>query len=56
MAARDWSTDECDRAVQALLAADVALKESRVSSEEQIVSTAVLAICAAAGVSRRSAA
>lgn len=43
--ARDWSTDECDRALDALLAADVALKESRVSSEAQILATAVLAVC-----------
>ncbi|HEV2641396.1 MAG TPA: hypothetical protein VGT98_01750, partial [Candidatus Elarobacter sp.] len=55
-AARDWSTDECDRALHALLSADVALKETKVSSEEQILSTAVLAICAASGASRRSAA
>ncbi len=47
-AARDWSLEECDRAITALLAADVALKESRVSSEDQILATAVLAICAAA--------
>lgn len=46
VATRDWSTDACDRALDALLAADVALKESRVSSEEQILATAVLAICA----------
>jgi uncharacterized MnhB-related membrane protein len=35
--------------VTALLAADVALKESRVSSENQILATTVLAICAASG-------
>lgn len=51
-AARDWSTAECDRAVIALLAADVALKESRVSSESQILATAVLAICSASGTRR----
>jgi len=44
-AARDWKVTECERAVMALLAADVALKESRVSSEDQILATAVLAIC-----------
>ncbi|MFI5239359.1 MAG: DNA polymerase III subunit delta, partial [Gemmatimonadales bacterium] len=53
LAARDWKVAECDRAVVALLAADVALKESRVSSEDQILATAVLAICAVLG--RRSA-
>jgi DNA polymerase-3 subunit delta len=45
LAARDWKVAECDRSVAALLAADVALKESRVSSEQQILATAVLAIC-----------
>jgi DNA polymerase-3 subunit delta len=49
LAARDWKVVECDRAVAALLAADVALKESRVSSEAQILATVVLAICAVSG-------
>jgi DNA polymerase III subunit delta len=49
MAAREWKTSECNKAVTALLAADVALKESRVSSENQILATTVLAICAASG-------
>ena len=49
LAARDWSLAECDRGVVALLAADVALKETRVSTERQIVATAVLAICAGSG-------
>ena len=48
-AARDWKLDECDRAVDALLSADVALKESRVSSESQLLGTVVLALCAVAG-------
>jgi DNA polymerase-3 subunit delta len=52
LAARDWKASECDRAVVALLAADVALKESRVSSESQLLATAVLAICAASGKRR----
>lgn len=55
-AARDWSTSECDCAIHALVSADVALKETRVSSEEQLLSTVVLAICAASGATRRSAA
>jgi DNA polymerase-3 subunit delta len=42
-----WSAVACSRAIDALLAADVALKETRVSSEEQILETAVLALCAA---------
>ncbi|HXC24658.1 MAG TPA: DNA polymerase III subunit delta [Gemmatimonadaceae bacterium] len=41
-----WSAVACRRALDALLAADVALKETRVSSEEQILETAVLALCA----------
>lgn len=49
LAARDWNVMECDRAIAALLAADVALKESRVSSDSQILATAVLAMCSAAG-------
>lgn len=44
-AARDWKLSECDSAVSALLAADVALKETRVSSEHHIIATVVLAIC-----------
>jgi DNA polymerase-3 subunit delta len=42
-----WSAAACERAVDALVAADIALKETRVSSEEQILSTTVLAVCAA---------
>lgn len=42
-----WSVAACDRAIGALLSADVALKETRVSSEEQILATTVLAVCAA---------
>ena len=45
LAARDWKVAECDRAIAALLTADVALKESRVSTDQQILATAVLAIC-----------
>jgi DNA polymerase III subunit delta len=45
-ASADWSSADVDSALNALLAADVALKETRVASEEQIVSTAVLAACA----------
>lgn len=49
-----WSVAELDRAIEALLAADLALKDTKVSSVEQIVSSAILAIGAAAR--RRSAA
>jgi DNA polymerase-3 subunit delta len=40
-----WSAPALDRALDAVLAADVALKESRVSSEEQVLTTLVLGLC-----------
>jgi DNA polymerase III subunit delta len=40
-----WSSASLDRALGALLEADKALKETRMSSEEQIVSTLVLSMC-----------
>ena len=46
-AADRWSGQAIDYALDALLDADVALKESKVSSEEQILATVVLSICAA---------
>jgi DNA polymerase-3 subunit delta len=49
----DWSAAACDRAIDALLAADVALKDTRVSTEEQLLSSAILAVCAAEPPSRR---
>jgi DNA polymerase III subunit delta len=48
-ASADWPAPDVVAALDALLAADVALKETRVASEAQIVSTAVLAACAGAG-------
>jgi DNA polymerase-3 subunit delta len=48
-----WSAVACDRAIDALLAADVALKETRVSSEEQILASTVLAVCAVEPGQRR---
>jgi DNA polymerase-3 subunit delta len=51
----EWSAEACDRAIEALLAADVALKETRVSSEEQILQTAILAVCAGDSRRRRAA-
>ena len=45
-AAPNWKKAEVDRALEALLEADIALKETRVSNEEQLVAGAVLAICA----------
>jgi DNA polymerase-3 subunit delta len=47
-ASAGWSLADVDVALQALFAADAALKETRVASDEQIVSTAVLGACAAA--------
>lgn len=40
-----WTARALDRALVSLLDADVALKESRVSSEEQVLATLVLAMC-----------
>jgi DNA polymerase-3 subunit delta len=45
--AERWSREALDRALDSLLEADVALKESRVSSEEQLLATVVLSLCAA---------
>ena len=47
-ASADWSLEDVDTALGAFLAADVALKETRIASDEQIVSTAILAACAGA--------
>lgn len=41
-----WDAPRCDRALSVLLATDVALKDTRVSSEEQMLETLVLALCA----------
>jgi DNA polymerase-3 subunit delta len=46
-AADRWTGESLDRALDSLLEADVALKESRVSSEEQLLATVVLSLCAA---------
>jgi DNA polymerase-3 subunit delta len=40
-----WTSDELSHAIEALLMADVALKESRVSSDEQTLVTLILSIC-----------
>ena len=40
-----WSAASLDRALEALLDADHALKETRLSSEEQIMSSLVLSMC-----------
>ena len=41
-----WDAASLDRALDLLLAADVLLKESKLSSEEQILSSLVLSLCA----------
>jgi DNA polymerase III subunit delta len=46
-AADRWSRESLDRALDSLLETDIALKESRVSSEEQLLATLVLNLCAA---------
>jgi DNA polymerase-3 subunit delta len=43
-----WKLEDLDHALEVLLRADMALKSSRVSSEEQVLSTAILSICAGA--------
>lgn len=49
-----WTASEIDAALSALLAADVALKETRLSSDEQLLTSLVLALCGG-GASRRAA-
>lgn len=41
-----WTSRQLEHAMNALLAADIAAKESRVSSEEQLLTSLVLALCA----------
>lgn len=44
-----WTTPQLEQALHELLAADIAAKEARVSSEEQLLSSLVLALCAQTG-------
>jgi DNA polymerase-3 subunit delta len=46
-AAERWDRESLDRAVDTLLEADIALKESRVSSDEQLLASVILSLCAA---------
>lgn len=46
-AVSDWKYTELETAIDALLTADFALKESRLSSDEQIVASLVLTLCGA---------
>jgi DNA polymerase-3 subunit delta len=47
-----WTEDELDTALSALLAADAALKETRLSSDEQLLTSLVLALCGVGATSR----
>ncbi|MEO7454648.1 MAG: DNA polymerase III subunit delta [Gemmatimonadaceae bacterium] len=49
-----WTADALDDALHALLVADEALKETRLSSDEQLITSLVLALCGA-GMARRAA-
>lgn len=42
-----WTSSELDAALERLLEADAALKESRLSSDDQLLATLVLALCGA---------
>ena len=53
-ASAKWSSTELDHALHVLLQTDLALKSSRLSSEQQVLSTAILAMCGA-GATRRAA-
>jgi len=46
LAAGSWERQSLQRALSALLSADAALKETRFSSEEQVLTTLILAMCA----------
>jgi DNA polymerase-3 subunit delta len=46
-AERHWDDDTIDAALDALLAADIALKETRLSSDTQLLTNLVLAMCGA---------
>lgn len=46
-ASKQWTAAEVDRALRALLTADRALKETRVSSDEQLLASLVLTLCVA---------
>ena len=49
-----WTAEQLDAALATLLAADVALKETKISSDEQLLTSLVLALCGT-GSSRRAA-
>lgn len=47
-----WTIADVDHALELLLAADVSLKQSRVSSDEQILATTILGMCGGAAPRR----
>jgi|SRR5579863_318485 DNA polymerase-3 subunit delta len=49
-----WSPAALDRALDALLATDVALKDTRVSTDEQLIASLVLSMCASVEPGARS--
>jgi DNA polymerase-3 subunit delta len=49
-----WSAAALDRALDALLATDIALKDTRVSTDEQLIASLVLSMCASAEPGVRS--
>jgi DNA polymerase-3 subunit delta len=49
-AADRWNSSALDRALDSLLEADIALKESRVSTEEQLLASLILRLCAGESV------
>ena len=51
-----WSSQDLDAALAALLAADAALKESRLSSDEQLLDSLILTLCVPARRASRPAA
>jgi DNA polymerase-3 subunit delta len=50
-----WSADACERALELLLDADIALKETTVSNAEQTLTSLVLGLCALRTRGRKSA-
>jgi hypothetical protein len=42
-----WSVRAVDRALTLLYDADIALKDTRVSTEDRVIATTILAICTA---------
>jgi DNA polymerase-3 subunit delta len=44
-----WDVPTVDRALALLYDADIALKDTRVSTEDRVVATTILAICALHG-------